>query len=151
METFIFTVLAGVIIFVLGQFIVKFIIEPAQELKKTISGISYLVLLYQGELTNAISSKDIALDIEIKSAEIISKSDAILFFRFAKVLLGLPTKSKILEASRELNRISYGMKEEAKTIQNSPGYDAKKTDFAGENTKALIKVGKLLNIKTGYS
>ena len=53
-------------------------------------------------------------------------------------------------ASRELNQISYGMREESKAYEDSPDYNAEKSNFAMENTKAIIEVGKLLNLQTTY-
>ena len=77
----------GVLIFVAGQYILRLIIEPAQELKKTLGSISYIMLLKQAELTNANFNKEIAIEIKTKSAEIVSKSNMIICYNLVKKYL----------------------------------------------------------------
>lgn len=150
MTTFVFTVLSGVIIFVAGQFVLKLVIEPVQELKKSLGSVSYILLLHQAKLTNATSNKEIAYEIKSKSADILSKSNVVIGDGLFLKIFGLPSKSNILLASKELNFIYYGMLEESKAIQDSPAYNAKKTDFAMENVKAIKKIAKLLHLQTSY-
>jgi len=150
MSTFIFTVLGGVIIFVVGQFVLKLVIEPAQELKKSLGSISYILLLHQNNLVNATFNKEIAAEIKSKSAEIVSKSSVVIGDGLALKIFGLPSKSNILLASRELNTIYYGMLEESKAFEDSQDYNAKKTDFAVENSKAIMEIGKLLQLQTSF-
>ncbi len=150
MTTFILTVLGGISIFVSGQFILKLIIDPIQELKSVLGSISYILLANQAKITNAVSDKDISLEVQKKSAEIITKCNMILFYGMVKIIFRLPSKSNILKASRQLNWISYGMQEGVKEFQQSSAYDASKTDFPVENAKAIMKVGELLKIKTTY-
>jgi len=101
-------------------------------------------------LTNATFNREIAFEIKSKSAEILSKSGVVLGYGFVHKIFGLPSMSSIRKASRELNGISYGMREESKAFEDSPTYKAEKTNFAMENTKAIKEVGKLLNIQTTY-
>ena len=150
MTNFILTVLGGVLIFVVGQILLKLVIEPAQELKKSLGAVSNILLLHQAQLINAAFNREIAFEIKSKSVEILSKSSVVLGYRLIRKILGLPSKSNILLACRELNHVSYGMREESKAYEDSSAYNAKKTDFAMENTKAIIKVGKLLELHTTY-
>lgn len=151
METFVFTIIGGIVIFISGQFILRFIIEPAHEFKKTLAGISYLILYNQAKLTNAHTDEEVANEFSVKSAEVISKSSSILCYRSIQRIFGLPPKANIIEASQQLNWLSHGMKESSKQFENGPSYNAKKTDFALENSKALIKIGELLKLKTTYN
>ena len=151
MENIIFTIIGGFLIFVSGQFVLKLVIEPVQELKKSLSFVSYLLLLHQAKLRGATSNKEIADEIKSKSADILSKSSLIIGDgRLFLKIFGLPSKSNILLASKELISISYGMLEESKAIQDSPNYNAKKIDFPKQNTKAISEVAKLLGIRTSY-
>ena len=150
MATFLLTILGGVSIFIVGQILMKLIIEPAQELKKSLGTVSNTLLLHQAQLTNAAFNKEIAFQIKSISAEILSKSGVLLGYDFVHKLFDLPSKANILMASRELNQISYGMREESKAYEDSPDYNAEKSNFAMENTKAIIEVGKLLNLQTTY-
>jgi hypothetical protein len=150
METFVLTVLGGVFIFVLGQIVLKLVIDPAQELKRTLGGTSHSLLLHQAQLTNASFDKDIAAEIKLKSAEIVSKSHTVLWYALVRIVFGLPSKKNILSVSRQLNLISYGMLAETKKFEDSPGCNATKTDFALENARAIREAGRLLGLKTTY-
>jgi hypothetical protein len=109
------------------------------------------LLLHQAKLRGATSNKEIADEIKSKSADILSKSSLIIGDgRLFLKIFGLPSKSNILLASKELISISYGMLEESKAIQDSPNYNAKKIDFPKQNTKAISEVAKLLGIRTSY-
>ena len=150
MTTFVLTVIGGVLIFAVGQILLKSVIEPAQELKKSLGTVSSTLLFHQAHLTNAAFNKEIALEIQSNSAEILSKSGIIIGYRFIRLIFGLPSISNIRIASRELNGLSYGMRKESKEFENSSYYNGKKTNFAVENTKAIKKIGELLNIQTTY-
>lgn len=150
MTTFVFTVLGGVIIFIAGQFILKLVIEPAQELKKSLGSVSYVLLLHQAKLMNATFNKEIADEVKSKSAEILSKSSIVIGDGLFLKIFGLPSKSNIRLASKELITIYYGMLEESKAFQESSAYNGKKTDFPTVNLKAIIEVGKLLQLQTSY-
>ena len=150
MTTFIFTILGGVIIFVVGQFVLKLVIEPIQELKKSLESVSYILLLHQAKITNASSNKEIADEIKSKSAEILSKSSVVIGDGQFLKIIGLPSKANIHLACKELNFIYYGMLEESKKFEDSPAFNAKKTDFAFENVKAIQKIAELLHLRTSY-
>jgi hypothetical protein len=151
MQTFTFTVFGGVIIFITGQIILKFFIDPSQELKKTLSGVSHTLLFYQSVLTNPSSNEEIASEIKLKSAEILSKSSVLIFYCLAQRIFDLPSRPSILAASKELNLLSHSMRLESKNFENSSAYNAKKTDFAVQNSHALLEIGRLLKIPTTYS
>lgn len=150
MTTFILTVSGGVLIFVIGQIILKLIIEPVQELKGVLRNTSHTLLLHQAKLTNVTSDKEVATELRLRSSEIISKSHIVPCYAFIHRLFGLPSRNNICEASKKLNQLSYGMLEEAKQFQESTSYNAEKTDFAIENTKAIEEIGQHLQIKTTY-
>jgi hypothetical protein len=150
METFVLTVTGGVIIFSAGQILLKLIIEPAQDLKRALGATSHTLLSHHSKLTNASSDKDVAIEIKLRSAEILSKSCVILMYGLVRSIFGLPSKQNLLDASRHLNRIYYGMLQESKDFENSPSYNAARTDFATENSKAMSEVGRLLNIVSSY-
>ncbi|HEY9625786.1 MAG TPA: hypothetical protein V6C84_00655 [Coleofasciculaceae cyanobacterium] len=142
--------LGGVLIFVIGQIILKLIIEPVQELKKILGDTDHILLIHQAKLTNAVSDEKIVTELKLKSSEIISKSDVVPCYAFIHILFGLPSRKNILEASKNLNQLSYGMRKEAKQFQESASYNARRKDFAIENTEAVEEIGRLLQIKTTY-
>ena len=82
------TVIAGVVVFLVGQLVLKCVIEPVQKLKTTIARVSNLLLLYQSKLTNASCEEAIAEDMKRLSAEIISDSYYILWFPLSRLVFG---------------------------------------------------------------
>jgi len=146
MDTFSFTVIGGILVFVLGQMILTLIIIPSQELKKSLAGLSHSLLLYQGKLTNASYDKEISSEMKLKSAEIVSKTHVVLWYSMVRLIFGLPSRKNILSASRQLNLISYGM-----LTENSDGSLSSNVDYSLEITKAIKEIGRLLSIKTNYS
>lgn len=150
MITFVLTIIGGTLVFVLGQFTLKLVIEPAQELKKAIGSVSNTLLVNQAQLTNAAFNKEIAERVKLHSADILSKSFVVLGYKVVQKCFGLPSKVNIVLASQELNLLSYGMREESRAFGDSLDNDAKKTNFGFENWKTIKKVGNLLEIQTTY-
>jgi hypothetical protein len=151
MSTFTYTVLGGIIIFVIGQIFLRLVLEPTQELKKTLGNLCHLFLLHQAHLKNAISNNEISIEIKNKSAEIISKANTILMYNLVRFVFHLPSKENIYKASRELNLISYSITQASKDSGNSSTCNAPKANFALQNSNILDKIGRLLFIKTNYS
>jgi len=58
-----FTVLSGTLVFVSGQILQKFILEPFQEYKKTVGKIDNRLKFYSNILTNAGFNKKIIVEI----------------------------------------------------------------------------------------
>jgi hypothetical protein len=130
------TTLGGVIIFVLGQLILKLVIEPVQELKKSLGLVSYILLFHQEKIISGMVDSEIANEIKAISAEIVSKSAVVIEYWIFLKIFKLPSKSSIILASQELNTIHYAI------LQGN------KPDIP---LKAIIKIGELLQLKTTYS
>jgi hypothetical protein len=82
------TVIAGVVIFLVEQLVLKCVIEPVQKLKITIARVSNLLLLYQSKITNASFEEAIPEDMKRLSAEIISDSYHILWYPLSRLVFG---------------------------------------------------------------
>lgn len=144
------TVIAGVVVFLVGQLVLKCVIEPVQKLKTTIARVSNLLLLYQSKLTNASCEEAIAEDMKRLSAEIISDSYYILCFPLSRLVFGLPSRVALLEAGRELNVLHYGMLPAAKQADIGGGYGSTPAR-AMRNIDAMSTIGNLLGVMTDYS
>lgn len=142
------TVIVGVLVFLVGQILLKCVIEPVQALRATIAKVSNLFLLYQAKLTNASCEDAIAEDIKRLSADIISDSYHILWFPVSRLAFGLPSRIALLNAAKELNLIHYGMLRAAR--QSDVGYGSD-PGTAMRNIKAMARIGKLLGVMTDYS
>ena len=142
-------VIAGVIIYLVGQLVLRCVIEPVQALKGTIARVSNLLLVHQGKLTNAACEEGIAEDIKRLSAEIISESYRILWYPIFRLIFGLPSRGELVKAARELNIIYYGMLPVARNVGLTGGNGTH--DRAMRNIHAIERVGKLLGVLTDYS
>lgn len=58
-----YTVLSGTLVFVFGQILQKFILEPFQEYKKTIGRIDNRLKFYSNILTNAGFNKEVIVEV----------------------------------------------------------------------------------------
>ena len=144
------TVISGVLVFLVGQLVLKCVIEPVQALKATIARVGNLLLLYQAKLTNASCEDAIAEDMKRLSADIISNSYHILWFPVSRLAIGLPSRMALLNAAKELNLLHYGMLQAAGNAEMGDGYGSS-SDRAKRNINAMQQIGKLLRIMTDYS
>ncbi|BFU89436.1 MAG: hypothetical protein NTAFB01_06230 [Nitrospira sp.] len=112
--TIFFTVLSGVITFVLGQLVVKLILDPVQDLKKTIGQISHALV----EQANVIANPDVSTKEEKnETSALFRKLSASLHAHLYLVpayvttcrVFCLPSKEKLLSASTNLIGLSNGV------------------------------------------
>jgi hypothetical protein len=143
-------VIAGVFVFLLGQLVLKCIIEPAQAMRATMARVSNLLLLYQAKLTNASCEVSIAEDMKKLSADIISDSYRVLWYSASRLIFHLPSRKKLLNAARGLNQLHYGMLEAAMRAEMTGGYSSV-SEAAMRNIEAMAEIGKLLGVMTDYS
>lgn len=144
------TVIAGVLVFLLGQLVLKCVIEPVQVLKATIARVSNLLLLHQAKLMNASCDDAIAEDMKRLSAEIISHSYHILWFPVSRLAFGLPSRLSLVNAAQELNMLYYGMLHAARKDGIDGGYGSG-SQRAMRNFDAMKRIEKHLGIMTDYS
>ena len=136
------TVLSGVCVFVIGQFVLKLIVDPIAAFRQRIGSIAYLVLHYQARLVNA-SNKDDDVRNEFRrhAAELIVARSQVPLYRVAAVIFRLPREDDVAKAARELNGLAFNI---------GPVQEDRRHQAAIENVYALKKLGQLLRIKTNY-
>ena len=137
------TIVSGVIVYVVGQAILHFIFEPIKEFNKQRSDTSFLLLFHQAKITNASNmDQNVQKDLKEMGPSLISTMKQIPFYQFLTMLgvFGLPPEEAVFRAVRELNGLAYGM-----------GPIGRETESAVDNTKALESIARLLRIQTGYS
>ena len=136
-------VLIGVAIFILSQYFLKLVLEPAINFRKVLSDISFALLYNQAKIANAVTDdKELPFKISELSAQLRSTASLIpaySFWSFIKIF-GLPKKENILITCHELNLLSVGVKDLGKD----------QDDQALKNDKHLKRIGELLNIETTY-
>lgn len=119
-----YIILAGVIIYVAGQIIVKIVIDPVQELKRVIADIAFKLIYYSHVYRIAPSADQDASGEEQKrsvdpekleqAADEYRKLGSMLnagyrlvpFYAIAKLLFFLPGESNIIAARNELLEMS---------------------------------------------
>lgn len=133
------TVLAGVLVFVASQFVLKLWIEPAIEFRRLLARLSNDILFYQPTITNNRTDPDLAKSLKEHAARLRSSVHVLPFYGVARVLFALPTELQILSACRELNGIAHN-------LNTQPSRNG-----AEENSIAIKRVGEALGVRTAYS
>ncbi len=107
------TVLSGVLVFVIGQIVVKLIIEPINDFKKERSKIIYDLVFYANKLANPKSPDNTEM-VEVckimrqHSSMLHSASHLIPFYKYFAFIFGLPTIKNVNEATSKLIYLSNG-------------------------------------------
>jgi hypothetical protein len=136
------TVMAGVSVFVVSQFILKLVLEPIVSFKESLGGISGFFLRYNARITNGNADPELQRDLRIVISEVMAKKEAIPFYRFFGFILGLPSEKKLLEGCRNLNFVWYEMNKDTASISGQPN--------CIEIATHLNKVADLLKIRLDY-
>ncbi|MGZ8183742.1 MAG: hypothetical protein ACXWT1_17450 [Methylobacter sp.] len=104
------TIIGGVILFVIGQLLSKFLIEPIHELRKAVGEVRFSLAYYapiiQTPMSRDKESSDKAYDAIMRnSCDLLTKADAIPFYRFLPQNLVLPI-SNIDGAAKDLRTLT---------------------------------------------
>ena len=106
-ESMLLTILAGVSVFVIGQFILKLVLDPIVTFKMVLGELSAFFLKEQAKITNATATEDIQIEIKRLSSSIIAHRQAIPCYCVFAFILRLPGEKLLVEACRSLNFISH--------------------------------------------
>lgn len=112
------TIFGSVFVYIIGQLLSKFLIDPTHELKKVIGEVRLNLAFYAQTVHTPISRtpehSDKAHDAFLKSScELLAKVNTIPFYWFvARISFGfLPSKKNIMDAARQLRGLSTYMHE----------------------------------------
>jgi len=131
-------------VFVMGQFILKLILEPLVSFKESLGELSAYCLRNRAKITNASATLEMSYELKRLGSTLISKRQAIPFYRLFAFLLRMPSEKNIVESCRSLNAISAEMvKETARHKGALPG--------PVEILMELGKISKLLGVRLDYS
>lgn len=137
MATIFITVISGVIILVLGQIIIKFILEPVLEFKNQLGEITQVFLRHQGEIFSAKTNKELGEKMFVFASMLLAKRQAITGYKFVSRLATLPSYNDVVDGAKELNLIGNLIQE-----GNSDGTQI---------FNALAQIEKHLKIKVTYT
>jgi hypothetical protein len=139
-----FTILAGVTVFVIGQFILKLVLEPLVSFKESLGDLSAFFLRNRAKITNANATLEMQDEVKRLGSTLISKKQAIPFYRFFAFCLRMPSEKKIIESCQLLNSISAEMVKETSRHQGS-------LQGSVEISMELQKISDLLGVRLDYS
>jgi hypothetical protein len=134
-----FTILSGVTIFVLGQFVLKLVLDPIVTLKTVFGELSAFFLREQAKITGATATNEITGEIHRLSSSILANRQAIPFYPFFAACLRLPNEKLLLEGCRSLNFIGYHVNPNI-PFSGGDRYDAIIKEMNEIITKLKIKV-----------
>ena len=110
-STVFFTVLSGVITFVIGQLIVKLFLDPVQDMRKTIGLVSHTLVERANVIANpGVPEKQVTDDTSDELRRLSSQLHAHLYlvpsYNATSRVFSLPSKEKLLAASAALIGLS---------------------------------------------
>jgi len=118
-ENIVLGALAGIVVYVAGQLLSKFFIEPLYELRKTVGEVRFILAFHAPTIHTPIGrsneSSDAASEALRKSScDLIAKLHAIPFFEKTRILSfgALPSKKDVECAAVQLRGLSSYMHEE---------------------------------------
>ena len=129
------TVFCGVAVYIIGEILLKFVLEPLQEYKKVIGKIDNKLKYYANVITNSGLPKDM-VDEAVKvlrdiSCELEATYKQISFKHFFNKIYVIPKEKQVSDASKSLIYLA-----------NSSGMIGKEV----ENSEEIEKVREKLNI-----
>jgi hypothetical protein len=102
--TALFTVLGGVIVFVVGQFVQRFLLEPIQDQRRVTGEIAF-VLLYHGNVgrfQNEAHRNEVGMELRRLAGELRATRSKIPFYRLLEKTGWIPTTGSVIKASSGL-------------------------------------------------
>lgn len=143
-DSMLFTILAGVTVFVTGQFILKLVLEPIVSLKESLGELSAFCLRNRAKITNANATLEMQQELKCLGSKLISKRQAIPLYGFFAFLLRMPSEKDIIESCRSLNLISTEMVKETSRHQGNQ-------EGPIQILLELQKISNLLGVRLDYS
>lgn len=135
------TVISGVLIFIIGQIILKLILDPAVKLKETIGNVSALFLREQNKITNLSASDETLQKMKELASSLMAQKQAIPLYAATRFIAQLPPEKRVENACGQLNKIS-GLAGEScsKALQGNNGEEQviNAMDLLGKNLKTKV-------------
>lgn len=100
------TILAGVSVFIIGQFIVKLVLEPLVRFKEAQGEVSAVFLRSQASITNATGGSEVAEQIKRAASQLLVQRQAVPFYSALSAVSRLPNENDLIEGCKSLNFIA---------------------------------------------
>ena len=138
------TIVAGVTVFVFGQFILKLILDPVVSFKESLGCISAFFLRNRAAITNVNATIDMQNELRDLISILLSKKEAIPQYNYISKALFLPPEDALIKACQSLNLVGYEMVKE--TSQDNGSLKGSINILM-----ELRNVSELLEIRLDYS
>lgn len=134
MDTFL-AILVAVTVYVLGQIIVKMVVEPVHQMKKTMAAIAHAFLRDADKVGNADGlapeqKNELRARLRELSGLLLADASLVPFYRYTRYVFGLPAMDRVHAATIDL--IAIGNWLSAQSISRSAQL-AKRTDTLHDN------------------
>jgi hypothetical protein len=121
MGTVFWTVIAGVLTYVAGQLVLKLVIEPVQELRRTIGAISHTLVERANVISNpGVPSDEVMSNTSQEIRKLSSQLHAHLYlipkYHFTARVFRLPSRTQVLEAASMLIGLSNSVHRASENI-----------------------------------
>jgi len=108
------TILTGVAVFVLGQIVLKWLIEPIQNLRIEISNIVYLLtnddsIIHHANIVEKEQALATSKNLKMSGAKLIACQQLIPFYEQTSKICKLPKKDNLSNAANKLSSMSKTM------------------------------------------
>lgn len=132
------TIIGGIVIFVAGQILLKIVLDPVAELRRSLGFVSSVFLRHQAKITNGRCNDEIQDDLHKAASQLLVNAQAIPIYKCLRWIFFLPAHGKLEEAALAMNLISSRARGEE--TQGS----------VEEFNRSLREVGKALGIRVSY-
>ncbi len=139
------TIMAGVIVFIISQFILKLILEPIVALEEKLGLLSSHLLRYQSIVVGGRAGEEVIDKIQELTAEVLSVANTIPCYSYFAIIGKVPSLNSILDTSRSMNVVI------ADLYQLSQSDHSQGTETPMERRSRLIEIGKNFRITTTYA
>lgn len=133
------TVISGVLIFVIGQIILKWFMEPLLSMKEQLGKTSALFLREQSVITNYSDKDDVVNQLKECASSLLAKKSAITLYCLFSCIRLVPSAKNVQNATQSINLI-------AGLIQQND----KKGNAAMDIHAEMEKIAKYLKIVVKY-
>lgn len=108
------TILAGVAVFVLGQILLKLVIEPIQKLREVIAEVAFYLandhaVIHNAEMVEKEKAQIASSNLRQLGARLVASQQLIPFYSYLGKLFSLPDRANIQKASQRLFQIPNHM------------------------------------------
>lgn len=142
-STVFLTVFSGVITYVIGQLLLKLVIDPVQEMKKTIGQISHSLIEHANVISNpGVPSQEVMNETSKQLRQLSSQLHAHLYLIPAYIvtakIFNLPSKINILAASNSLIGLSNSVFRPSERIYEQ---NSKRVEHVCDSLKIYMSEG----------